>query len=133
MATAADAVASPGPEAVHMPAPSEKKKMKKTHYWYDQIIGIKISVFQVCGTNKSSWANRGWLLFFFSLRNVYVGSSLAREVMIKKPGTDDLGKALLAEVIRSYLTADARRIPAIRNSEDSSARVFSFESLAVIQ
>ena len=42
-----------------------KKKMKKTHYWYDQIIGIKISVFQVCGTNKSSWANRGWLLFFF--------------------------------------------------------------------
>ena len=71
--------------------------------------------------------------FFFFLRNVYVGSSLAREVMIKKPGTDDLGKALLAEVIRSYLTADARRIPAIRNSEDSSARVFSFESLAVIQ
>ena len=71
--------------------------------------------------------------FFFLLRNVYVGSSLAREVMIKKPGTDDLGKALLAEVIRSYLTAEARRIPAIRNSEDSSARVFSFESLAVIQ
>ena len=38
--------------------------------------------------------------------------------LVKKSGTDDLGKMLLEEVVRGYLSADDSRIPAIRNSED---------------
>lgn len=38
---------------------------------------------------------------------------------MKKSGTNDLGKLLLEEVLRSYLDAVPSRISAIRNSEDS--------------
>ena len=40
------------------------------------------------------------------------------EAMVKKSGTDDLGKLVLEDVIRNYFLADEARIPAIRNSED---------------
>lgn len=40
------------------------------------------------------------------------------EALVKKNGTEDLGKMLLEEVIRSYFNHDESRIPAVRNSED---------------
>lgn len=42
----------------------------------------------------------------------------AWEAFVKKAGTDDLTKALLEEVVRSYFLASDTTIPGIRNSED---------------
>ena len=55
-----------------------------------------------------------WCKYLFS------ASSCGRwKAMMKKDGTQDLGKLLLEEVFRSYFTSDDARIPSIRNSEDS--------------
>ena len=52
-----------------------------------------------------------WLLFSFA-------SLQASGRIVRKSCTEDLGKLLLEEVLRSYFLADPKRIPAIQNSED---------------
>ena len=60
-----------------------------------------------------------WKKVFTSLNKYTYGSSpFSWKALVKKSGTDDLGKMLLEEVVRGYLNADDSRIPAIRNSED---------------